>query len=190
MKRIILASQSPARKKILSSLKIPFDVIPSKINEDIYKEKIKDPYELCKTLAKVKVESINETNCWIIGADQMATLSGKVFNKPKTHDRAIWTLQQLQGQTHELLTALCLKAPDNSYHEEMVVNRMRMRSLTTKEIEHYLQQDQPYECAGAYTIEKKGISLFEKIDSPDFNAILGLPTIILCSKLQLWKENP
>ena len=58
-------------------------------------------------------------------------------------------------------------------------------------IEFYLDLDQPYACAGSYTIEKRGISLFEKIDSPDFNAIIGLPLISLCSQLKLWNPaNP
>ncbi len=189
MKNIVLASQSPARKKILSSLGLPFEVIPSQVNEKQYKDTIKDPYKLCQTIARKKVKAIHKNDCWIIGADQVASLNGRIFNKPKTYSKAAETLKQLQGQTHELLTALCLQRPDGSYYEELVINKMQMRSLTKEEIHHYLSYDQPYECAGSYTIEKRGISLFEKIDSPDFNSILGLPLIILCSQLQLWKEN-
>ena len=189
MKSIILASQSPSRKKILASLGIPFEIIPSKIDENLYKKKIQNPYTLCQTLAEAKVKAIRKNDCWVIGVDQVATINGKIFNKPKTHKNAVETLKQLQGQTHELLTAMYLQKPDGSYHQELVINKMYMRPLTEEEIHHYLHQDQPYECAGSYTIEKKGISLFEKIDSPDFNAILGLPMIILCSQLQLWKKN-
>ena len=188
MKNIILASQSPARKKILSSLGIPFETIPSKLNEQTYKDSIKDPYKLCSTLAQKKTQSIDKKNCWIIGADQIATLNGKMFNKPKTHEKAVETLEALQGQTHLLLTALCLKKPDNSYYEELVVSQMTMRPLGIEEIHFYLNQDKPYDCAGSYTIEKRGISLFEKINSPDFNAILGLPIMSLCHQMELWKN--
>ena len=189
MKNIILASQSPARKKILTSLGVSFEVIPSNVDESVYKDSIKDPYKLCATLAKEKTQSIDKKDCWIIGADQVATLNGKIFNKSKTHEKAVENLKELQGKTHELLTAVCLKKPDGSYYEELVVSKMSMRSLTEEEIHFYLKQDQPYECAGSYTIEKRGISLFEKIDSPDFNAILGLPIMSICHQMELWKKQ-
>jgi len=95
-------------------------------------------------------------------------------------------MSELQGKTHQLMTAFFLQKPDNSYFEELVISHMSMRPLNQKQIEFYLNQDKPYGCAGSYTIEKRGISLFEKIDSPDFNAIIGLPLISLCSQLKLW----
>ena len=183
---IILASQSPARKKLLNSIKLSFTVIPSKVDEELYKKKIKDPKTLCQTLARTKVESINNKNCWVIGSDQIVYLSGQILGKPGNKLKAIETLSLLQGKTHQLMTALCLQRPDGSYFEELIVNSMSMRTLTQKQIEFYLDQDKPYGCAGSYTIEKRGISLFEKIDSPDFNAIIGLPLISLCSQLKLW----
>lgn len=186
---IILASQSPARKKLLNSIKLSFAVIPPKVDEEIYKKKIKDPKNLCQTLARIKVESIRKTNCWVIGSDQIAYLNGQILGKPGNKSKAIETLSLLQGKTHQLMTALCLQKPDGSYFEDLVINHMSMRPLTQKQIEFYLDQDKPYGCAGSYTIEKRGISLFEKIDSPDFNAIIGLPLISLCSQLKLWKPE-
>lgn len=183
---IILASQSPARKKLLNSIKLSFTVIPPKVDEEFYKKKIKDPKTLCQTLARMKVESIQETNCWVIGSDQIVYLNGQVLGKPGNKQKAIETLSLLQGKTHQLMTAFCLQKPDNSYFEELVISNMSMRALNQKQIEFYLNQDKPYGCAGSYTIEKRGISLFEKIDSPDFNAIIGLPLISLCSQLKLW----
>lgn len=183
---IILASQSSARKKLLSSLEIPFIIIPPSVDEDSYKRKIQNPKILCQTLARAKAESINKTDCWVIGSDQIVHLDGHILGKPGNKSKAIETLLFLQGKTHELMTALCLQRPDGSCFEELVINYMSMRALTQKQIEFYLDQDKPYECAGSYTIEKRGISLFEKIDSPDFNAIIGLPLISLCSQLKLW----
>ena len=185
---IILASQSPARKKLLDSLKIPFTVIPPQVDEEVYKKKIKDPKNLCQTLARLKVESLQKKNCWIIGSDQIVYLEGRIFGKSGNRLKAMETLSLLQGKTHQLMTALHLQRPDDSYFEELIINKMSMRPLTQKQIEFYLNQDQPFACAGSYTIEKKGITLFEKIDSPDFNAIIGLPLISLCSQLKLW--NP
>jgi len=186
--KIILASQSPARKKLLNSMKISFTAIPPKVDEDSYKKKIKDPKNLCQTLARMKTKSINKKNCWVIGSDQIVYLNGQILGKPGNKQKAIETLSLLQGKTHQLMTALCLQRPDGSYFEDLVINHMSMRTLTQKQIEFYLEQDKPYGCAGSYTIEKRGISLFERIDSPDFNAIIGLPLISLCSQLQPW--NP
>jgi len=186
--KIILASQSPARKKLLNSMKISFTAIPPKVDEDSYKKKIKDPKNLCQTLARMKTKSINNKNCWVIGSDQIVYLNGQILGKPGNKQKAIETLSLLQGKTHQLMTALCLQRPDGSYFEDLVINHMSMRTLTQKQIEFYLEQDKPYGCAGSYTIEKRGISLFERIDSPDFNAIIGLPLISLCSQLQPW--NP
>ena len=182
---IILASQSPARKKLLSSAGISFKVIPHKVDEEAYKKKIQDPKILCQTLARVKVESIRKTNCWVIGSDQIVYVNGQILGKPGNKQKAIETLTSLQGKTHQLMTALCLQKPDGSSFEELVVNHMSMHPLNQKQIESYLDQDEPYGCAGSYTIEKRGIGLFEKIDSPDFNAIIGLPLISLCSQMKL-----
>ena len=190
---IILASQSPARKKLLNSLKIPFTVIPPQVDEEVYKKKIKDPKNLCQTLARLKAESIQKKNCWIIGSDQIVYLEGRIFGKPENRLKAMKTLSLLQGKTHQLMTALHLQRPEGSYFEELIINKMSMRPLTQKQIEFYLDQDQdqPFACAGSYTIEKRGITLFEKIDSPDFNAIIGLPLISLCSQLKPWNpSNP
>ena len=186
---IILASQSPARKKLLRSLGLSFQVIHPSVDEEVYKRKIKDPKTLCHTLARVKAESVNKNNCWVIGSDQIAHLKGRILGKPGNKKKALETLSLLQGKTHELMTALHLQKPDGSYFEELVINKMSMHILSQKQIEFYLDQDQPYECAGSYTIEKRGITLFKKIESPDFNAIIGLPLISLSSQLKLWNPD-
>ena len=185
---IILASQSPARKKLLQSLGVPFKVIHPKVDEAPYQSQIKDTRVLCQTLARLKAQSIQQKQAFVIGCDQMAHLNGQSFGKPKTKEKAIQTLKLLQGKTHELISALCIQKPDGSLFENVIVSHMTMRSLTQKQIENYLDKDRPYQCAGSYTIEGLGISLFEKIQSPDFNAIIGLPLISLCSQLTLPAE--
>ncbi len=161
-------------------------MIPPSVNEEVYKRKIKDPKTLCQTLAQVKAESVNKKNCWVIGSDQVVHLKGRIFGKPGNKNKAVEILSLLEGKTHELMTALYLQKPDGSYFEELTTSKMSMRTLNQKQIEFYLDQDEPYGCAGSYTIEKRGITLFEKIDSPDFNAIVGLPLISLSSQLKLW----
>ena len=161
-------------------------VINPKVNESYYQSRIKNVRTLCQTLARLKVQSIPQSvqkkNTFIIGCDQMASLHGKAFGKPKTKAKAIQTLNLFQGKTHKLISALCIQKPDGSLFEDVIISDMTMRPLTRKQIESYVKKDKPYNCAGAYTIEGLGISLFEKIKSPDFSAIIGLPLISLCSQ--------
>lgn len=182
---IILASSSKSRKKLLHSLKIPFEVIPHQVDEKPFQKRILNPRSLCRILARAKVESVNKKNFWVIGADQMAFLDGQMFGKPKTKAKAFEMLSTLQGKTHELVTALCLQRPNGSYFEDLIINRMTMKPLTKKQIEFYLEKEIPYHCAGSYTIEGLGISLFEKVETSDFNAIIGLPLISLCSQIPI-----
>ena len=180
---LILASSSPSRQKLLSSLGIPFKTVPHSVNEEEYQNRIQSPELLCSTLARKKVESIDLKNVFILGVDQMAHLNGKLIGKPGNREKALETLLFLQGKTHELVSALCLKKPDGSFFEETLIHKMSMRPLTKKQIEFYLDKDQPYSCAGSYRVESLGLALFEKIDSPDFNAIIGIPLISLFNEL-------
>ena len=183
--KVILASDSPSRKQLLQSLGLPFQVMSHKVDEIQFQKKIKDPYILCPLLAKKKIQSIQKKNVWVIGADQMVYCKKKIFGKPKTKAKALQTLSFLQGKNHELVSALCLQKPDGSFFEDTVVNKMKMRPLTKKQIEYYLNQDQPYHCAGSYRIEGAGISLFEQVETRDFYSIMGLAIISLCSQLPL-----
>ena len=182
--KIILASSSPSRKKLLSSLQLDFEVVPHRVDEEKYKNQIKDVPLLCQTLAQEKAKSIQQKKAFVIGVDQLVSLKGQIFGKPKTRPKAIETLQALQGKTHELISALCLQRPNGSYFENLTINRLSMRPLTLQQIEFYLDKEQPYECAGSYKVESLGISLFEKIDSPDFNSITGLPLTAISNEFK------
>ena len=181
--KIILASSSKPREKLLHSLGLSFQVLPHRVDEQVYKNKISDPALLCRTLARVKVQSVQQKNSYIIGADQMAVFNGKAFGKPKTKEKAFEVLSLFQGKTHELATGFCLQKPDGCFFEDLIISRMTMRSLTKKQIESYLEKDEPYQCAGSYTIERLGVGLFKKIETPDFTAVIGLPLLSLCSQI-------
>lgn len=181
---IILASGSPSRKKLLNSLKLNFKVLPHRVDEEKYKNRISNIPLLCQTLAQEKALSIQQKNSYVIGVDQMVSLNNTAFGKPKTKTKAVEILSTLQGKTHELISALYLQKPDGSCFKNLTINRLTMHPLTRPQIEFYLDQDQPYECAGSYKVESLGISLFSKIESPDFNSITGLPLTALCNELK------
>ena len=183
MMKIILASSSKPREKLLRSLGLSFQVVPHRVDEQAYKNKISDPGLLCRTLARAKALSVQQKNFYVIGADQMAVFNGKAFGKPKTKEKAFEVLSLFQGKTHELATGFYLQKPDGSFFEDLIISRMTMRSLTKKQIESYLEKDEPYQCAGSYTIERLGVGLFKKIETPDFTAVIGLPLLCLCSQI-------
>ena len=105
------------------------------------------------------------------------------MGKPHTFEKARKQLQQLQGQTHQLITAVTLLSEDFERHLNHITY-LTMRNLSDLEIDNYLKKDEPYDCAGSYKIEKHGIILFSEIKTDDFSAIQGLPLIWISNQLK------
>ncbi len=105
------------------------------------------------------------------------------MHKPGNFPQAFDQLNFLTGKTHALFTAVAI-----AYRGELLrhvdITRLTMRSLTSAEVVSYLHADEPYDCAGSYKLECHGITLFEKIESADYTAIVGLPLIALTSMLR------
>ncbi len=97
----------------------------------------------------------------------------------------------MQGKTHRLLTAFCLLKENGDIFTDIDITELTMKKLTDKQINWYLDADEPYDCAGSYKLECFGISLFEKIMSEDQTAIMGLPLLKLSNQLnRLGMQNP
>lgn len=184
MNKVILASTSPYRKALLERLMINFDCVPPNVDEDHYKQNISDPYELARVLAEKKAMAISKDNpdAIVIGSDQLAHLNGQVLGKPKTFEKALEQMSLLSGKTHELITAVSICYHGKSTHFTNVT-KLKMRSLTLSQMKSYLVKDEPFDCAGSYKLELSGIALFEKIDTSDQTAIIGLPLIETANKL-------
>ena len=180
MKKIILASASKYRKELLQRLGIEFKCIPADIDEDAYKDKIKDPEELAKTLAYEKAKIVFEQNpdAIVIGSDQLGYIDNQILGKTGSIEGSIEQLKLLSGKSHQLLTAYCVMDSEKNL---LKLNKttLKMKNLTDLQIKNYLREDNPFDCAGSYKLELKGISLFEKIDTVDHTAIVGLPLIEL-----------
>lgn len=176
--RLILASTSKYRAELLGRLGLPFESQSPAFDEESYKSKGLDPVTLAQTLARKKAESLAGPDLCAIGGDQLVSFEGRVLGKPHTFEKACQSLAEMSGKTHELVTAVHVISPKQSWD---ILDRtvLTMRSLTTQQIENYVRADQPLDCAGSYKIEKRGISLFAKIQSQDFTAIQGLPLIEL-----------
>lgn len=185
MEKVILASGSPYRKQLLEQLNLPFSVVPSEVDESPIKKMDLTPEKICLELAKAKALEVfkKHSDHIVIGSDQLLTLDGKIFDKPGSVDNAVEQLGKLQGKDHRLITAVSIIS-NNKEISFNNITTLSMKELTKKQIENYVQQDNPLDCAGSYKIEKLGISLFSKIDSSDSTSIIGLPLIQLCCGLE------
>ena len=121
----------------------------------------------------------------IIGSDQVATVDGKIYGKPGTHERAVAQLRALSGKTVNFFTALCLfNAATGQAEVRGVPTLVSFRQLSDDEIEAYLQREPAYNCAGSAKSEGLGIALLSAMQGEDPNALVGLPLIALCDLLR------
>jgi len=182
---LILASGSRYRKELLERLGIPFRWVAPTCDEDQFKALGLEPDELATRLASEKAMSVAEQHpaATIVASDQVLLFKGTILGKPGSRAEAIVQLTRLGGQTHELLTAVALVQGDRRTHF-VDHTRLVMRPLQTDEIERYVDVDQPFDCAGSYKIEARGIALFDRIETQDFTAITGLPLIRLSLHLR------
>jgi septum formation protein len=184
---LVLASTSSYRRALLDRLGVPFRCRAPLCDESTLQRESAglEPRCLAETLAMAKASSLarEEPGSTIIGCDQLVSFGGRVFGKPGTAERAVDQLLSLSGQTHELITALVVtRGIDAFRHTD--VTRLRMRPLARDAIERYIAADRPFDCAGSYKLESRGILLFDRIDSEDHSAITGLPLIALVTILR------
>lgn len=182
--QLILGSSSPFRKKLLQKLTQDFICISPDIDES--QKSSESPELLVERLSIEKAKAVAEqvNNALIIGSDQIAIFDDMVLGKPHTHDRAIEMLSSFSGNTVRFETGLCLyNTETQSFQYQSVPTLVHFRKLSLATIESYLIQDKPYRCAGSFQAEGLGVVLFDKLESSDPNALIGLPLIELTSML-------
>ncbi len=178
---LILASTSQNRIDQLKSLAIPFEHIAPTCDEAALKLKFKhlNVYALAKQLAQEKAQSVTApSNAIILAADQICAYDTLYFDKPLTHENAFEQLKTLQGQTHEIITALCLVQNQTVLWEHIEITQLKMRPLSDDEIHLYLRLEKPYQSCGAYHYETLGKWLFESVCGLESN-IIGLPMPVI-----------
>lgn len=180
---IILASTSPFRRELLERLNLPFETATPDTDEQPLANE--SATELVRRLAEAKARAVgNSQTGLIIGSDQVATCGDEILGKPGTHERARAQLEKLSGQRVVFQTGLCLLNSGTDHVQlEVVPFTVQFRILNSQQIENYLQQDQPYNCAGSFKSEGLGITLFESMEGDDPTALIGLPLIRLTSML-------
>jgi len=169
----------------MDRLRIPFTCEAPNVDEDSVKLQDRDPLATVQELANQKARAVYERHpkSVVVGCDQAVVLDKRFFDKPGSIEAAIKQLRQMRGQEHRLITAVAI-AHSGGMVEFTDTTRLTMRNLTNGEIARYVHADRPLDCAGSYKIESLGISLFERIDSHDHTAIIGLPLLQLCRELR------
>jgi len=182
---LVLASTSRYRRQLLARLLLPFDVVAPDIDE------IELPGEApaataCRLAdAKARAVAARRPDALVIGSDQVADCNGIAISKPGDHATAVAQLTALSGRVIVFHTAVALVDAATGAGETRLVDvRSAFRALSPAAIEHYLQRERPYDCAGAVKSEALGIALFDRIESDDPTALIGLPLIALTDMLR------
>lgn len=178
MEPLLLASSSQRRQEILRSLNIPFTVFTPN-----YVEKAVEnlhAYELAEHHAIKKVESVIRTRLqisapWILGADTLINFNDKIYGKPKDRNEAKTMLKTFSGQSHEVITSICLfNASTNYVSTKTSISLVSFCNLDESQIEAYLDLGEWQGVAGSYRIQSLASCFIEKI-SGSYSGIVGLP---------------
>ena len=180
--KIILASKSGVRKKILDKYKIDSEVIISNVDEDEVKESLiaegANPLIISKNLAEIKSIKVSSKNPdrLVLGADSVISLNDKLVNKPNTREEAFIILKKLNNSKHNLISSVCISKNGSMIWNHTETSELKMKNLTENEILSYLEkiETKTLLAYGVYQIEADGLELFEYIKG-DKDSIMGLP---------------
>lgn len=183
--RLILASTSPYRRQLLERLGLEFSVEAPGVEER--HEAGESPAERAMRLAAAKAQAVGarHRDAVIIGSDQVACAGESVLDKPGDAAHARAQLSRLSGSSALFHTACTvLRASPAFSASHLDTTRAVFRPLSAAEIERYVDRERPFDCAGAFKSEALGVSLLERIESVDPNALIGLPLIWLAATLR------
>tara|TARA_B100000963_G_scaffold348732_1_gene356784 strand:+ start:7440 stop:8024 length:585 start_codon:yes stop_codon:yes gene_type:complete len=180
--RIILASKSGVRKKILDKYKIDNEIIISNVDEDEIKMSLlaegANPLMISKNLAEIKSVKVSNKNPnrLVLGADSVVSLNNEIINKPKTREEALSILKKLNNSIHYLISSVCIAKNGSMIWNYTETAELKMKNLTNEELKNYLSKikTEILLAYGVYQIEANGIELFEYVKG-DRDSIMGLP---------------
>ena len=188
-RRLILASTSLYRRGLLSRLGLPFEARAPNAPELAVDGEA--PAAMAARLALAKARSIDAPDAIVIGSDQVASLDRRLLRKPGDHATALQQLEACQGRTVIFDTAVAvIDTGTGATLEHVDRTEVRFASLETEALDRYVQREQPLDCAGSFKSEGLGVVLFERIDSSDPTALIGLPLIWLARALRELGVDP
>ena len=188
--RIILASSSDYKAATLHKLKIDFEQVDPNIDEALHYSE--HPREACQRLAveKARIVADNNPGAVIIGADQIGICDQNVLAKTGDKERAVAQIHSMNGRLCHFFTAVALAKNNGASGVQTEVmcdtTKVQLRKLNDREIKRYVELDNPISCAGSFKVESLGIALFEKIETNDPSALIGLPLVGVTTLLKIF----
>ena len=193
--KIILASKSGVRKKILEENNIECEVIHSNVDEDQAKESLEEaganPTLISKNLAELKSIKLSSKfpDKLVLGADSVVSLNNELINKPKTREEALKILKKLNGSTHNLISSVCISKNGSMMWNYTETSELKMKNLSEAYLMKYLKKidTQTLLNYGVYQVEADGLELFESING-NMNSIMGLPIKEIMHYIKMLKK--
>ena len=193
--KIILASASGVRKKILDKYKIDSKVIVSNIDEDQIKDSLLEtkatPLEISKNLAEIKSIKVSSNNPdqLVLGADSVISLENELINKPKSREEALNILKKLNNKKHYLISSVCISKNGSMIWNHTDQSELKMKNLEDKDLTKYLKKikTETLLAYGVYQVEADGLELFEYIKG-DQDSIMGLPIKHIIKYIEQYKQ--
>jgi septum formation protein len=180
--RLILASKSPRRNELLRQMGLDFEVVPSRVTENFIETEPPEGHVIRLAEAKAQDVAGEYPDRWVIAADTVVYIDGSILGKPKDREEAAGMLRRLGGKEHSVLTGFSVcHLGKGKRDKEAVQTGVRMKSLTTAEIEWYVDTGEPFDKAGGYAIQGIGSFMIESIRG-SYTNVVGLP---LCELIQM-----
>ena len=183
--RLVLASTSQYRRQLLERFGVRFTVAAPDVDESPLPGET--PIDLVSRLAREKAEAVahRHRGSLIVGSDQLAVLGKEIIGKPGNPERCVEQLRSFSGQRLTFYTAVHVAYSDTGTNEgHLDVTTVHFRKLSHEEIDRYVARDRPVSSAGSFKVEALGITLFERVESEDPTALIGLPLIWLSGALR------
>ena len=194
--KIILASKSGVRKKILDNNNIDCEVQISNVDEDEIKVSLlnegADPLTVSKNLAEIKSIKVSSKNPnrLVLGADSVISLNGELINKPKSREEAFNILKRLNNSKHYLISSVCISKNGSMIWNHTDSSELKMKNHTDEALSKYLKEikTETLLAYGVYQVEAQGLKLFEYIKG-DKNSIMGLPIRDIINYIKEYKND-
>lgn len=179
---VILASTSPRRRELLARLTRDFAIQPPEVEEKTTKNR---PSDVCMQLARIKAESVaaKHPHELVLGCDTVVFFRGSLIGKPKDRADAVNILSTLNGKFHYVYSGVCM-IKDGREEKAYAVSRVKMKKMSLREVEEYVDSGSPMDKAGAYGVQD---GVVERYDG-EYENIMGLP-LKLIGGMELWKER-
>jgi septum formation protein len=173
MMPLLLASASPRRRELLAAAGVAFEVAATEVVE-LEASSGLPPARLAEENARLKARAAARAERWVLGADTVVALAGRIFGKPGSLDQAREFLRALSGRAHEVITGCALVGPGGAEHVFHEVTRVTFQALTDETIKRYFAAVHVLDKSGGYALQEKGEWIVESVEGSRSN-VVGLP---------------